>query len=601
MGLIKPSMPKFDISNWDERPHLERMRLLAQDWAAQGMGTPYAVHMLYVIKIVAYVLGGAALIATTPGIGSMWDLFDVRHNDWWLEPVVYQKAVIWTMLFEVLGLGASSGPLAFRFLPPIQACLNWLRPGTVRLPPWPDRVPGTAGATRSVFDVLLYAGIIATEIYLLLATPVQVKSDLPDGTLGLLPLAPLALLVVLLAVAGLRDRMLFLASRGEQYWTMAVMFLAFPYVDMIVGAKLIMCVVWWGAAFSKLGPHFTYVVPPMLSNAPLVQPPAIKKKMYRSWPNDLQPSRLGWFAAHNGTVIEFVVPIVLLFSPWPWLTLAAVCLMAFFHFFITSQFPLAVPLEWNVFYMFSLTWLFWGHLAWDGYALSDMNLAIAIPTLVVLFFFPVLGNIRPDLVSFLPAARYYAGNWATSQWAFKKGPTKHEGAEHRINTHVVTGAKTQYEQLNLLYGHEVAEIFLQKCVAWRSLHSHGRALSTLMQRHLPDLDGYDIREGEFAASTVLGWQFGDGHLHDEQLMAEVQRRCQFEPGECIVVYIESEPFGNGEQHYRVHDLATGLLKEGYVKVADMVATQGWLPDGPIPVRVTKAGADAVAGVDGPTY
>lgn len=599
MGLIKPAMPTFDISNWDERPHLERMRLLAQDWAAQGMGTPYAVHLLYAVKIIGYVLGGMAFIAATPGIGSMWD-----WGMWqavWREPIVYQKAIVWTMLFEILGLGASSGPLAFRFLPPIQACLNWLRPGTIRLPPWPDKVPGTKGASRSILDVLLYAAILATEVYLLLVDPVQGRSGLPAGSLGLLPRPGLALLIVLLVVAGLRDRLLFLASRGEQYWTLCVLFLLFPYVDMVVGAKLVMCVVWWGAAFSKLGPHFTYVVPPMLSNAPLVRPAAVKKLMCKDWPNNLQPSRLGWFAAHNGTVIEGLVPFVLLMSPWRNLTLVFVALMMFFHFFITSQFPLAVPLEWNILFIFATFWLFFGHGAWAGYALWDANPLLWVPLLAVLVLFPIWGNIRPDTISFLPAARYYAGNWATSQWAFKKGPTKHEGAEHKINTHVTTGAKTQYEQLKLLYGHEIAEIFLQKCVAWRSLHSHGRALNTLIQRHLPDVQGYDIREGEFAASTVLGWQFGDGHLHDEQLMREMQRRCQFAPGECIVVYIESEPFGKGEQHYRVHDLATGLIEEGYVKVADMIATQGWLPDGPIPVRPVKASVSAVAGVAGPTY
>lgn len=579
MGLIKPDLPPYDLDTWNERPHLERVRLLSQSWAESGMGTPYAVHMLYAFKIIGYVLGGMAIIATTKGIGSMWDF-----QDWWREPIVFQKAIIWTMLFEVLGFGASSGPLAFRFLPPVQAFLNWLRPGTIRLPPWGDKVPGTAGATRSIVDVLLYAAIIATEVVLLFSDGVQGKSGLPSGTLGLLDIKLLLVLVALLAVAGLRDKLIFLASRGEQYWTLCIVFIAFPYVSMIVGAKLVMCVVWWGAAFSKLGDHFVFVVPPMLSNAPLV-PKAVRRKLYKDFPNDLRPSLFGKFAAHNGTVIEFGVPVILLLSPWRSVTLVFVLLMAFFHFFITSQFPLAVPLEWNVLYVFAAFWLFYGHGAWAGFSLFDANPLIVFPFLIFLLIFPVLGNIRPDLVSFLPGARYYAGNWAVSQWAFRRGETKHDGAEHKINTHVTTSAKTQWEQLNKLYGPGVADIFLQKCVAWRSMHSHGRALNTLMLRHLDSPQNYDIREGEFTASTVLGWQFGDGHLHDERLMVEMQRRCQFEPGECVVVYIESEPYGKGVEHYRVHDLATGLIEEGYVNVKDMVNTQGWLPDGLIPVDV----------------
>ena len=34
------------------------------------------------------------------------------------------------------------------------------------------------------------------------------------------------------------------------------------------------------------------------------------------------------------------------------------------------------------------------------------------------FVFPVLGNVRPDLVSFLPPTCKYAGNRASAQWAF---------------------------------------------------------------------------------------------------------------------------------------------------------------------------------------
>jgi len=49
------------------------------------------------------------------------------------------------------------------------------------------------------------------------------------------------------------------------------------------------------------------------------------------------------------------------------------------------------------------------------------------------------------------------------------------------------------------------------------MNSHGRALSSLMLTHLDDAENYDIREGEFVMSSVVGWQFGDGHLHDEFL------------------------------------------------------------------------------------
>ena len=73
------------------------------------------------------------------------------------------------MLWEVLGLGAGSLPLTLRFSPMIGGVLYWLRPGTVRLPPWPDRVPLTRGNRRTILDVGLYAGCCGFAALLLIA------------------------------------------------------------------------------------------------------------------------------------------------------------------------------------------------------------------------------------------------------------------------------------------------------------------------------------------------------------------------------------------------------------------------------------------------
>ncbi len=39
-----------------------------------------------------------------------------------------------------------------------------------------------------------------------------------------------------------------------------------------------------------------------------------------------------------------------------------------------------------------------------------------------------------------------------------------------------------------------------------------------------------MREGEFVCNAILGWNFGDGHLHDERLVAAVQRRLNLATG-----------------------------------------------------------------------
>jgi Transmembrane protein of unknown function (DUF3556) len=97
---------------------------------------------------------------------------------------------------------------------------------------------------------------------------------------------------------------------------------------------------------------------------------------------------------------------------------------------------------------------------------------------------------------------------------------------------------------------------------------------------------------------VLGYNFGDGHFHNEQLLAAVQERCHYAAGELRVVMIESQPAHVQRQRYRICDAATGLIEEGYVKVADMVERQPWLgEDGAFPVKVTDTGAgtDTTAG------
>ena len=94
-----------------------------------------------------------------------------------------------------------------------------------------------------------------------------------------------------------------------------------------------------------------------------------------------------------------------------------------------------------------------------------------------------------------------------------------------------------------------------------------------------------MREGELIAGVAVGWNFGDGHFHHEQLLAAVQERCGFAEGELRIVAIESQPAHRPHQHYRIYDAATGLIEEGYVRVADMVERQPWLDDsGTFPVE-----------------
>jgi hypothetical protein len=560
MGLLDPAPPPFEVGEWRRLPHLQRIKPLAQDWALNGFGTPVAVYFLYVFKVLAYAGLGFLLIEATSG----WPQ--------WTEPIVFEKAVLWTMLWEVLGLGAGSLPLTLRFSPMVGGFLYWLRPGTTRLPPWPGRVPGTRGTARTPLDVALYAGLL-----------VALGFNLGSGGIGgggeparLDPVA-VAVMLALLVALGLRDKVPFLAARAEIYGNLALIFL-FPLTNLIIAAQLVFVCIWWGAASSKLNRHFPFVVTVMISNTPWNRSKAMKRRLYRDHPEDLLPSRLGELAAHFGTAVEFTLPLLLLVTQGGVLGTIAVAGMVIFHVHIISTFPLAVPLEWNVFMIFGLLFLFghYGDVPWS--TLEDpLLLAILALTCVGL---PLLGNFRPDLVSFLPSMRYYAGNWATSQWLFREDT----GAEEKLDRELVKAAPIVGEQLKKFYEPEMIDVLLYKGLAFRSMHSHGRALNGLTARAVDDIEAYRVREGELVAGVVLGYNFGDGHFHNERLLAAVQERCRFAPGELRVVTLESQPAHLQRQRYRIFDAADGLVEEGWVDVAEMVGRQPWLDEAAFPVR-----------------
>jgi len=120
----------------------------------------------------------------------------------------------------------------------------------------------------------------------------------------------------------------------------------------------------------------------------------------------------------GGTTAELIVPAVLVFAagdhPWRW---ALIGFMVIFHLNIISNFPMGVPLEWNVFFIFSLFYLF-GH--YGSITIYDLNSPLLLAMLLAaLLVVPIVGNMFPQQISFLPSLRYYAGNWASSVWCFR--------------------------------------------------------------------------------------------------------------------------------------------------------------------------------------
>lgn len=188
--------------------------------------------------------------------------------------------------------------------------------------------------------------------------------------------------------------------------------------------------------------------------------------------------------------------------------------MVGFHLFIISTFPVAVPLAWNALFAYAVVFLFLGFPNSSGYAIWDMSSVWPTAVLLIAFcFFPVLGNLRPDLVSFLPA-------------------------------------------------------------------------------NLPDIDDRTVREAEIVCNTLVGFNFGDGHLHDEDLLRAVQDEAAFELGELVVVWVESQPTFAKVQHYKVIDATLGIVERGTWKVADVGQDEALL-DQPLHSALAGCAAEAV--------
>jgi hypothetical protein len=580
MGFIRPTLPVVDPAVWPQVPRLARIRQLAPFWVDNGFGTQRVVHVAYLVKCLLYVGGGVVVASlTTPGLGGIGEV-----GRWWTEPVFFQKAVVYSLLFEVLGLGCGSGPLTLRIIPPIGAALYWLRPGTVRLPAFPSWVPLTRGTTRRVADVVLYAGVVAAAVWVLAAPGSRpLATPLLSGDVGVIAPQRLIPLVVLLPLLGLRDKTIFLAARSEHYLLTAALFF-FPAGQLLAAAQLVMLLLWWGAATSKLNRHFPFVVSIMISNAPLHGSTRLRRALYRHYPDDLRPSRLSRLLAYGGTAVEYTVPLVLVLAPNRTLVFVAVAVMVLFHLHILSTFPMGVPQEWNIFVIFSTLFLFGAH---GNLGPAQVNSPVLIALLLAAAAVVLAGTVLPAKVSFLLSMRYYAGNWATSLWCFRRP------AQDRLDTHITKVAPSVRAQLRAMYGEDDADLILNLGNTWRAMHHHGRALNGLLPRALDDPDAYEIVEGETVAGVLLGWNFGDGHLHDEQLLGAVQERCGYGEGELRVVMLESQPIHRPRQHYRIVDAATGMVEAGYVRVADMVRHQPWLDDsGTIPVTAVPAGTPA---------
>jgi hypothetical protein len=545
--MAESTETSFDPVEWARMGFGERVRLSCRAFVQGGIGYPPAVYIFHAVKLVFFILGWMFFCSFTPGMGRPADF-----GSWAFEGIAFQKAFIWATLVEVAGFGCTSGPLGGRFSPPFTAFLHFLRPGTVKLAPFP-RLPFFGGHERTWLDVALYAAFLLALARALIVPEIEASHLIP--------------IVLLLPLCGLGDKTILLAARVEHHFAMLVCFLFAG--EWIAASKWVQLAIWFWAGVSKLTVAFPYVVPIMTANNPMLKSQFVRQKLFVSPPEDVSPSLLARVMAHAGGFLEFAAPLTLVFvtgdGPLLYLGLFWVVML---HGFILSNVPIAAVFEWNVLSVYSGFFLFFGHPEISLFAVGSVPVTLYL--VGALFLLPLIGNLRPSRVSFLVAMRYYAGNWAWNAWLF-------EGDSYKKLDCFKRAAPLSREQLEATLSPEDALRTDATIMAFRTMHLQGRVLGLLLPKALGDrpYQDYTYVDGENVAATLLGWNFGEGHLADERLLAIVQEHCSFEEGELRTICVEAQPLLGSSLHWRVVDAKAGQIDEGHAELSELAKRDPW--------------------------
>src|SRR6201991_1275380 len=176
MPFTTGNFPPVDPATFMQTPYRERIKTLSRHWAEYGFGAPKVTMVIYIVKLLFfYVLGGALVATLTSGLDPL------HPATWWKDVVVYEKAILWTILLECIGVAGSWGPLAGHFKPMTGGFRYYGRLRTIRQPPWPGKVPLTGGDERTAVDVALYVALLASLVVALVLPGVHPTVATPSG------------------------------------------------------------------------------------------------------------------------------------------------------------------------------------------------------------------------------------------------------------------------------------------------------------------------------------------------------------------------------------------------------------------------------------
>lgn len=134
-------------------------------------------------------------------------------------------------------------------------------------------------------------------------------------------------------------------------------------------------------------------------------------------------------------------------------------------------------------------------------------------------------------------------------------------------------------QLVKFYDGVMVEIMIDQVVVFWVMYIYGRVFNGLLFCVFDDEVYYCICEGEIVVGLLVGWNFGEGYLYNEQLVVVVQWWCNFVDGDLWVIIFEGQFIYVQKQWYCIVDVKIGLFEVGYVMVEDMLSCQLWFEFG----------------------
>ena len=99
MGFMTGNFPPVDPATFMDKPYQERLKTLTRHWVEYGFGSPKVIMVMYLLKLVFFYALGGVLVATLTS-----HLNPLDPSAWFFQPVFYEKAVLWTVLLECLGI-----------------------------------------------------------------------------------------------------------------------------------------------------------------------------------------------------------------------------------------------------------------------------------------------------------------------------------------------------------------------------------------------------------------------------------------------------------------------------------------------------------------